>query len=313
MTKPKVPPAVRGVYAALASPRRANSTEVDTAAFFDYQDAVVRAGVDGLVLFGSTGEFVHFDISDRIHAISLISKRSRVPVLVNVSHSTMEGTVALAESALAAQVAGLLVMPPYFYHYTDAQILAFYHRLAEVVGSRTLLLLYNLPFFTNPLSYAVIESLVSSRLYSGIKDSSGDSLLLNQLQSLHAAKPFIWFAGNESLYVQARSAGADGIISGVAGAVPELIIALERAISRRAFEHAGRLNSLLNEFLEWLNKFPATTAIKQTAVVRGWKLDHYAFRFDEATNAEMKAFRHWLEQWLPRTLAECQEAAATRA
>jgi dihydrodipicolinate synthase/N-acetylneuraminate lyase len=313
MTKPKAPPEIRGAYAALATPRRANSAEVDTAAFFDYQDAVVRAGVDGLVLFGSTGEFVHFDICDRMHAVSLVSKRSRVPVLVNVSHSTMEGATALAESALAAHVAGLLIMPPYFYRYTDEQILAFYKRFAELVNSRALLFLYNLPFFTNPLSYGVIETLLVSGLYSGIKDSSGDRDLLNQLKGLRASKPFIFFVGSESLYLEARSTGADGIVSGVAGAVPELIVALERAISARAFEQANRLNSLLNEFLDWVNKFPATIAIKQAAVVRGWKLDHCAFRFDEATNAELKAFRRWLEDWLPRMLTECPEPAAARA
>ncbi|MBV8896240.1 MAG: dihydrodipicolinate synthase family protein [Acidobacteriaceae bacterium] len=313
MAKSKDPPIICGVFAALATPRRANSTEVDTAAFFDYQDGVMRGGVDGLVLFGSTGEFVHFDISDRAHVISLTSKRARVPVLVNVSHSSIEGTLSLAESALSAEVAGLLVMPPYFYRYTDAQILAFYERFAEVAARRTNLFLYNLPFFTNPLSYSVIEQLLVSGLYAGIKDSSGDRDLMNQLKHLHVAKPFTWFVGSESLYLEARSYGADGIISGVAGAVPELIVALERATSAPAMQHADRLNRLLNEFVDWVDKFPATIAIKQAAVVRGWKLDHCAFRFDETTNAEMKAFRSWFEKWLPRTLAECPEPVAARA
>lgn len=304
---------IRGVFAALATPRRANTTEVDTAALFDYQDGIMRAGVDGLVLFGSTGEFVHFDIADRAHVISLTSKRARVPVLVNVSHSCMEGTLSLAESALTAEVAGLLVMPPYFYRYTDVQILAFYERLAELVDRRTRLFLYNIPFFTNSIPYPVMERLLTFGLYAGIKDSSGERDLMNQLQALHAVKPFTWFVGNESLYLEGRFNGADGIVSGVAGAVPELIVALERAISSRAVQQAQRLNGLLMELIDWVNKFPATIAIKQAAVVRGWKLDHCAFRFDEATNAEMKAFRSWFEKWLASTLAECQEPVAARA
>lgn len=313
MPKPKPPQSIRGVYAALATPRRANSTEIDTAAFFDYQDAVARAGVDGLVLFGSTGEFIHFDVPDRMHAVSLISKRSRAPILVNVSHSTIEGALALAENALTAEAAGLLLMPPYFYRYTDAQLLAFYQRFAELVDSRTRLFLYNLPFFTNPLSYSVIEPLLLSRGYAGIKDSSGDTDLFRQLNTMHSANPFIWLAGNESLYLEARSAGADGIVSGVAGAIPELIVAMDRAIVNKSLDHAARLNGLLAEFLAWLRKFPATIAIKQAAVVRGWKLDHSAFRFDEATNVEIKAFRRWLEEWLPRMLAECAQPALAKA
>jgi dihydrodipicolinate synthase/N-acetylneuraminate lyase len=286
---------------------------VDTAGFFDYQDAVARAGVDGFVLFGSTGEFVHFDISERSHAISLLSKRSRVPVLVNISHSSMEGTLALAEAAIAAKAAGLLIMPPYFYRYADGQVLAFYKQLAALLGGRTLLFLYNIPSFTDPISFQNIEELLSSEQFAGIKDSSGDLNLFEHLKALHQSKPFIWFIGSESLYLEARTAGADGIISGVAGAVPELVVALERAICAGAHQRAQRLNILMNEFVDWVNNFPATIAIKQAAVVRGWKLDHCAFRFDEAMHAEMKAFRVWFEHWLPNVLAECLELAAAKA
>lgn len=318
MSKPKPPKPIRGVFAALATPRRKNSTEIDTAAFFDYQDAVMRGGVDGLVFFGSTGEFVHFDISDRIHAVSLLSKRSRVPVLVNVSHSTLEGTLAIAESALSADVTGLLIMPPYFYRYTDEQLLAYYREFAHFVGGRTNLFLYNLPVFTNPLSHSVIESLLNSGLYVGIKDSSGDPDLFQQLKKLHGRQRFIWLAGNERLYLEARMAGAEGTVSGVAGALPELLVAIDRAVSvnalnQVAMKQASRLNDFLTEFLTWLNKFPSTVGIKQTAVVRGWKLDHSAFPFDEQTKSEIKAFHRWLEDWLPRVLAECTETVAARA
>jgi dihydrodipicolinate synthase/N-acetylneuraminate lyase len=313
MAQPKSLDPIRGVFAALATPRRPNSTEVDTAAFFDYQDAVVRARVDGLVLFGATGEFVHFDISDRMRAVSLLRKRVRVPLLINISHSTLEGTLALAESALSAEVAGLLVMPPYFYRYSEAQLLAFYQRFAERINSRGCLFLYNLPFFTNPLSYEVIERLLLSGMYAGIKDSSGDRALFQHLRALHANHPFVWLAGHESLYLEARTAGAAGTVSGIAGALPELIVAIDRAVAANALRKASRLNAFLHEFLLWLNRFPGTIAIKEAAALRGWKVGHRAFPFDEQTNADIKAFHGWLQEWLPKVLAECAEPAAARA
>src|SRR5438552_19188477 len=97
-----------GVYAALATPRRPNSIEADAAALLDYLDAIVRAGVDGLVLFGSTGEFVHFDLGERMRLLMFAVRRSRVPVLVNVSHSTLVGAVDLAEHAVEIGASGLL-------------------------------------------------------------------------------------------------------------------------------------------------------------------------------------------------------------
>src|SRR5689334_12161275 len=111
-----------GVYAALATPRRKGLAEPDTVGILDYLDAVAQGGVDGVLLFGSTGEFVHFDIADRIHNLSLAIRRSRVPVLVNVSHSTLDGAVLLADDAIACGAAGVLVMPPYFFRYSESDI-----------------------------------------------------------------------------------------------------------------------------------------------------------------------------------------------
>jgi dihydrodipicolinate synthase/N-acetylneuraminate lyase len=313
MAKGKAVQEIRGVFAALATPRRLNSTEVDSAAFFDYQDAIVRAGVDGVVLFGSTGEFVHFSVADRVQAVSLLAKRSRAPLLVNVSHSTLEGTLAIAESALMAGVAGLLVMPPYFYRYSEGQLHAFFTKLAQLLPGESRLFLYNLPSFTNPLSFASIEPLLRSGAYAGIKDSSGEHELFQQLSVLRRDHAFIWFAGNESLFLQARSANADGVISGVAGALPELLVAMDRAITARDQGAAAALNHFLSEFLAWVEKLPATVAIKQAAAIRGWKLNHTAFGFDEATNSDIKLFRSWLENWLPRMLSECAERSAVRA
>src|SRR6185437_6919329 len=106
--------AARGVYAAVATPRVADSIEIDPAALFDYLDAIAQAGVDGIVLFGSTGEFVHFELADRMRVATLAIKRCRVPLLVNVSHSTLDGALDLADCAIEAGAAGLLLMPPYF-------------------------------------------------------------------------------------------------------------------------------------------------------------------------------------------------------
>ncbi len=77
-----------GVYAALVTPRRPDTIEADTAAYLDYLDQVAAAGVDGFVFFGSTGEFVHFEVEERMRVVGLAAKRSRLPVLVNISHST---------------------------------------------------------------------------------------------------------------------------------------------------------------------------------------------------------------------------------
>ena len=58
--------------------------------------------------------------------MGLAAKRSRVPVIFNCSHSSFDGVVELTEAAEAAGAAAVLVMPPYFFTYTQTQIVDFY-------------------------------------------------------------------------------------------------------------------------------------------------------------------------------------------
>ena len=142
--------AIRGVHAALVTPRRADTHEIDFGAALELVDFACRSGCDGIVLSGATGEFIHFDIAERLKLMRLAIKRSRVPVTVNVSHSSLEGALALAREALSQGAATLLLMPPYFFPYGQPEIQEFYLRFARAAGSRIPILLYNIPAFTSP-------------------------------------------------------------------------------------------------------------------------------------------------------------------
>lgn len=298
------PESAQGVYAALVTPREPESVEADAVALLSYIDTIVRAGVNGLVLLGSTGEFVHYDISERIRVLSLAVKRSRVPLLVNVSHSSFDGAIDLAENAIDAGAAGILIMPPYFFRYSDDQIFAFYEQFIKVISNAIPVYLYNIPFFTSPMSAELLKRLLSSGAFAGIKDSSGEWSLFEAIQSVRATTQFQNLVGNDTIYARARQAGADGIVSGVAAAIPELMLALDRAVVSRTAARVQLLDTRLQEFLARIARFPATIAIKQAAVVRGWKFDNAALPLDGGTLADLDEYRRWFEAWLPNVLKE---------
>lgn len=303
-TAPKV--AANGIYAALATPRRKSTVEPDTAALLDYLDAVVRAGVDGIVLFGSTGEFVHFDLADRIQTLNLAIRRSRVPVLVNVSHSTLDGALTLAEDAVDRGASGILLMPPYFFQYTDEQLEQFYLQFADSMDDRTPIYLYNIPFFTTPISAALAGRLLATGRFAGIKDSGGEWDYFKALTAHRKTRAFRILIGGEAIYRQARLEGADGAVSGVAAAIPELMVALDRALRNNDQDRAGRLDQRLQEFMQRILRLPPTIGVKQAAVVRGWPLDHIAVPLGAAGEAELKSYWQWLEQWIPATLEDAK-------
>jgi dihydrodipicolinate synthase/N-acetylneuraminate lyase len=296
-----------GVYAALLTPRIGESTETDAGSLLEYIDKVSASGIDGLVLFGSTGEFIHFDLAERTRTLALAAKRSRLPILVNVSHSSLAGAISLAEQAVAAGASGLLLMPPYFYRLGDELVAEFYTCFLKNLGEAVPVYLYNLPQCTEELSAGITDRLLSTGSFAGIKSSDASWTKFEQLLALRQRRSFQLLVGNERLYLNALSEGADGSVSGVAAAIPELPVAIYRAVKSGESRTAARLAQKLDELMIWIDKLPPILALKQLAELRSWVRFDPAIPIDSATRNDLGQFCRWLEDWLPGALAACRE------
>ena len=91
-----------GVYPAAVTPHRRDGHEADYGAMLELVDFLSRFGTQGVCLLGETGEFLNIRFSDRIRLIHLAVKRSRVPVIAGVSHSTLDGAIELASEAISS-------------------------------------------------------------------------------------------------------------------------------------------------------------------------------------------------------------------
>jgi dihydrodipicolinate synthase/N-acetylneuraminate lyase len=302
-------PLLEGVYAAAVTPRRLGMQDINLGVMWELIDFLCERRIQGIVLLGSTGEFVHYSTSERMRMTGLAPRRSRVPVIVNVSHSTLDGAVELAQSAASSGAAGVLVMPPYFYRYGDEAIRNFFVRFAEESAIDIPILLYNIPQFTNPVSAQVTESLLRRSVIHGIKDSSGDPDYLSRLIALRSEIAFTLMIGNDNLFARALPEGVSGVISGVACAIPELLLSLSRAVSSGNGASAGRLEERLAQFIGWIDRLPVPVGIKEAAAFRGLKLGPHAVPLSPDQNASIAEFRDWFKDWLGPVLKECREVA----
>jgi 4-hydroxy-tetrahydrodipicolinate synthase len=214
-----IPPS--GVYAAAVTPFRERSNYVDLGAAMEILDFLEASPAKGISIFGTTGNFLHFDVEEREKLVSFGVKRCRKPVIVGIAHSTLDVTVYLAEQAAGAGASAALVLPPYYFRYNVAQLEEFYLRLGEKAAGVVPLYLYNIPFFTSALPVEVSERLLRSGMYVGIKDSSGKPEYLEALKDTGATL----LVGNDNALCVSRKQSAVGVISGCAAALPELICA----------------------------------------------------------------------------------------
>jgi dihydrodipicolinate synthase/N-acetylneuraminate lyase len=308
MLKRTVQPGAAGVYAAAITPRRERQVDVDLGAMLEVIDFLGAQPVQGIVLFGATGEFVHFTLEERSRYVALLAKRSRVPVMANVSHSTLDGAVMMVEEAMTAGIAGVLIMPPHYYRYSPGTVEAFLLEFASQAAKRLPVFLYNIPAFTDAISTESVERLMATGMFAGIKDSSGDPRVLEELIRIRAKHPFTLLVGHDRLFATARRKGADGAISGVACAVPELLVALDRMLCSGDEAKAETLDARLHEFLGAICELPVPAGIKSAAAVRGIKSGPLCAPPGPELQKKIENFQSWFRDWLPGVQSECRNA-----
>jgi len=259
-----------GVFAAAVTPR-GKQGEIDFGASFLLIDYLCKAGVGGIALCSSTGEFGALDDEERSRLVYLAVKRSRVPILAGVGNATLDGSVALAREARDAGAAGLLLPPPHFFRFDQDDLREFYRQfLAHLDGGIPIYL--DPSGLHSPLEPETISELLSSGHFAGIAHT-GD-----------APEP-----------------GAAVTISAAACAVPELVVALNRAMCAGNAAQAAGLAARLREFQDWVRQFPEPALVKTATELRGLKVGPLAVPLSPAKQQKLAQFRAWFESWLPET------------
>lgn len=304
----KTAAALGGVLAAALTPRRAGETKVDSRAVLSLLEFLVGSGVRGVVLTGTTGEFTHFDLDERRRFIEQAVRASRVPILACVAHPTLDGALLLARAAAGAGAAALVIMPPYFFRYRQPEVKEYLLRFAAELKGAAPVYLYNIPFFTNELAAETAVELLSTGLFAGIKDSSGRWDNFVKLRTARQRCGFRLLVGNDVLFTPARLGGADGVISGCACAVPELLVALDRAIAGGDDVRRECLDARLHEFIAWVDSFPAPVAIREALSMRGIGTGPHAVPLSPEEQRRLTHFRNWFGEWLPEVLKESSHA-----
>jgi 4-hydroxy-tetrahydrodipicolinate synthase len=289
---------MRGIYVAAVTPWAAGDRFND-AALERHIEMLVAAGIDGICVGGSTGEFPRMDTSERkrlLRAVLGIVNR-RMPVLAGVGHASLEGTIELIQSAAGAEA--VVVPPPYYFPYSQPEVLAFFRCAAG--AAKVPVFIYNIPQFTTGIQPGTALRLLADGTCAGIKDSSGCTDMLEALAGERRRLPFVFFCGSDEHLSRALEMGADGGLSGIAACAPELLVDLYRA--SRAGDRSGldRANGLLREFIARLAAFPPPVGIRLALEVRGIPVGPHAVPLAPETEQRAREFRLWVENWLLQT------------
>jgi 4-hydroxy-tetrahydrodipicolinate synthase len=141
--------AFRGSYTVAITPFTEDGSAVDEAAWKRFLDWQLDVGVPGVIVLGSTGEFLSVSDDERTLLVDTAVNHvaGRVPVLVGTMNAHTPNAVRYSREAEALGADGLMIVPPYYYTPTEDEIFGYYRAIAEAVSLP--IMLYNNPVTTN--------------------------------------------------------------------------------------------------------------------------------------------------------------------
>ena len=259
-----------GVVPAMATPIRTGGEEVDLDRVPSLVDFLVSREVAGLFVGGTTGEGILLSLPERmkLHEASVRAARGRVPVLAHVGDNTTANAVRLARHAHDIGADAVVAVTPTFYPVPDPSLVKHYAAIGEATPLP--LFAYDIPqMAANGISPAALREMCKSvPNFAGIKSSRSDAHALVQFVACLTPSAGL-LAGFEPTALGSLTLGAQGLVSGLATAVPEPVVALVRAVARAEVEEARRQQSIINAILDLVPANARIGCLKAILQARG--------------------------------------------
>lgn len=230
----------RGVFPA-ATTQFHSAGSLDLHGTVQHIDAMMWAGIHGLVALGTVGENCSLEYGEKLEVLRAVVKQvgGRVPVLAGVAECTTALACRFAADARKAGVNGLMVLPAMVYKSDPRETLAHYRAVAKAT---------DLPImaYNNPVSYgvditpAMFADLADEPHVVAIKESSENVRRITDLKNVCGDR-YVLFCGVDDLFLEAALLGAVGWVAGLVNAFPEETVRLYELASAGKFDEAVKL------------------------------------------------------------------------
>ena len=138
-----------GSYTVSITPFTPGGEAIDYDAWKPFLDWQVACDVPGIIILGTTGEFLTITDNERTEfvkkTVELVG--GRMKVLVGTMNAFTPNAVRYSREAEALGADGLMIIPPYYYTPTEDEIFNYYRAICEAVDVP--IMLYNNPFTSN--------------------------------------------------------------------------------------------------------------------------------------------------------------------
>jgi N-acetylneuraminate lyase/4-hydroxy-tetrahydrodipicolinate synthase len=262
-----------GVYVAMLTPFKEDGS-VNNGELRRIIDFQIEGGVHGLFPISSVGEFIHMSRDEKVRMMEIIvdQNKGRVKITPGVGSSLPAESIFLAQKAKELGCDGVVVAPPYFYQLSQENIETYFETIADAVDIPNIL--YNIPLFTQPLSYDVVKRLSRHPNVVGMKDSSGSMVdFMHFMDKIKIAGEDInVLTGREETLFACLMVGGKGCMTATAGILPEIMVDLYTAWKQQNYEQAKVMQESILLILRTMFSLPFPLGFKLGMEMRGFKM-----------------------------------------
>lgn len=216
-----------GIYTPIVTPHRDDHT-IDRERFAEVAEFLIAAGVQGIVLAGTTGEYYAQSAEERVGLMALAKDvvKGQLPLIIGTGAIRTEDSIMYAEAAKAAGADAIMIAsPPYAVPTGRENAL---HALAIDRAANLPVLLYNYPGRTGAeMDADYLDQVGRSPNFCAIKESSGD---INRVHMMAMDYPHIQLScGMDDQALEFFAWGARSWVCAGSNFAPEVHIALYKA------------------------------------------------------------------------------------
>lgn len=256
-----------GAYTAIVTPFNRNG-EVDYQKLRDLIERQIKAGIDGIVPVGTTGESPTLDYNEhrKVIEVSVETCKKRIKVIAGTGANSTREAIELTRFAAEIGADGTLQVAPY-YNKPNQEGLT--RHFSEVADIGLPVVLYNIPGRTGvEIAVDTVARLAKHPKITTLKEAGGSVLRVSQVL---AKCDICVLSGDDPLTIPMMSVGAKGTISVAANIAPEIVADMVHAALDGKWTKAMNLHRqyfrLFSDIFMDTNPIPVKAALAMLGLI----------------------------------------------
>ena len=235
---------------------------------------LLEKGVKGLYVCGSSGECIYQSKEERKLILENVMEAvgGKMTIIAHVACNNTADSMELAAHAEKMGVDAIASIPPIYFHLPDYAIADYWNAISEAAPN-TDFIIYNIPQLAGvALNMGLYKKMLENPRVIGVKNSS---MPVQDIQMFKDVKgdDSVVFNGPDEQFAGGRIMGADAGIGGTYAVMPELFLAVDKAVREGDFARAKDIQYKIDRIIYKMCECRGNLYAVMKEILRGRGID----------------------------------------